>query len=86
VKFSEFGKATAVRRYDDLIGTFTRPGHVDEESQRNDLAIVKLVAEGNELVPPHAAMISASRDKRNSSLTNRDGSRSARREREMFPV
>jgi NitT/TauT family transport system substrate-binding protein len=54
-KFSELDKALATRMYDDLIGTFTKGGHVDEETQKNDLAIVKLVAEVNEIVPPQRA-------------------------------
>ena len=41
--------------YDDLISTFTKGGYVDEETQKNDLAIVKLVAEVNEVVPPQKA-------------------------------
>jgi NitT/TauT family transport system substrate-binding protein len=55
VKFSELDKTLATRMYDDLIGTFTKSGYVDEETQRNDLAIVKLVAEVNEVVPPQRA-------------------------------
>jgi NitT/TauT family transport system substrate-binding protein len=54
-KFSELDKTLATRMYDDLIGTFTKGGYVDEETQRNDLAIVKLVAEVNEVVPPQRA-------------------------------
>jgi len=54
-KFSELDKTLATRMYDDLIGTFTKGGYVDEETQRNDLAIVKLVAEVNEVVPPQKA-------------------------------
>jgi len=54
-KFSELDKALATRMYDDLIGTFTKGGYVDEETQKNDLAIVKLVAEVNEIVPPQRA-------------------------------
>ena len=37
--------------YDDLVGTFTKNGYVDEQSQRNDLAIVAQVADVNEVVP-----------------------------------
>ena len=36
-KFSELDKSLATRMYDDLIGTFTKGGYVDEETQRNDL-------------------------------------------------
>jgi ABC-type nitrate/sulfonate/bicarbonate transport system substrate-binding protein len=54
-KFSELERTLAARMYDDLIGTFTRSGYVDEETQRNDLAIVKLVAEVSEVVAPQRA-------------------------------
>jgi len=54
-KFCELDRALSTRMYDDLIGTFTKGGYVDEETQRNDLAIVKLVAEVNETVPPQRA-------------------------------
>jgi ABC-type nitrate/sulfonate/bicarbonate transport system substrate-binding protein len=55
VKFTELEKALATRMYDDLIKTFTAAGHVDEETQRNDLAIVKLIAEVEHVVPPQRA-------------------------------
>ena len=55
VKFTELDRALGTKMYDDLIGTFTRAGHVDEETQRNDLAIVKLVAEVDHVVPPQRA-------------------------------
>jgi NitT/TauT family transport system substrate-binding protein len=54
-KFSELEKSLATRMYDDLIGTFTKGGYVDEETQKNDLAIVKLVADVNDVVPPQRA-------------------------------
>ena len=50
-KFTELEKPLATRMYDDLVKTFTTGGYVDEETQRNDLAIVKLVAEVNDVVP-----------------------------------
>jgi hypothetical protein len=40
-----------MRLYDDLIGTFTRNGAVDEETQRNDLNIIRQVVNANENVP-----------------------------------
>jgi ABC-type nitrate/sulfonate/bicarbonate transport system substrate-binding protein len=55
IKFTELEKSLATRMYDDLIKTFTVAGHVDEETQRNDLAIVKLVAEVDQVVPPQRA-------------------------------
>jgi NitT/TauT family transport system substrate-binding protein len=54
-KFSELDKTLATRMYDDLINTFTKGGYVDEETQKNDLAIVKLVAEVSHVVPPQRA-------------------------------
>lgn len=50
-KFSELDRALSTRMYDDLLGTFTKNGYVDEQSQRNDLAIVAQVADVNEIVP-----------------------------------
>jgi len=43
MKFSGVGRGPASRVYDDLIGTFTKNGAVDEETQRNDLAIFRQV-------------------------------------------
>ena len=43
MKFSELDKELAARTYDGMIGTFTSNGVVDEETQRNDLDIVKEV-------------------------------------------
>ena len=54
-KFSELDKTLSTRMYDDLVGTFTKNGYVDEQSQRNDLAIVAQVADVNEVVPPKRA-------------------------------
>jgi NitT/TauT family transport system substrate-binding protein len=50
-KFSELDRALSTRMYDDLVGTFTKNGYVDEQSQKNDLAIVAQVADVNEIVP-----------------------------------
>jgi ABC-type nitrate/sulfonate/bicarbonate transport system substrate-binding protein len=54
-KFTELERSLATRMYDDLLGTFTKSGYVDDETQKNDLAIVKLVAEVNDVVPPQRA-------------------------------
>lgn len=51
VKFSELQKTLATRMYDDLIGSFTSNGIVDEETQRNDLVIVRQVAGVTQDVP-----------------------------------
>jgi NitT/TauT family transport system substrate-binding protein len=54
-KFSELDRALAIRMYDDLVGTFTKSGYVDEQTQKNDLAIVAQVAEVTTIVPPKRA-------------------------------
>ena len=51
VKFSSMDRSLATRMYDDLIGTFTRNGTVDEETQKNDLTIMRQIADVSELVP-----------------------------------
>jgi len=49
--FSGVSRQQANRVYDDLIPTFTRSGAVDEETQRNDLAIIRQVVNASETVP-----------------------------------
>jgi ABC-type nitrate/sulfonate/bicarbonate transport system substrate-binding protein len=51
VKFSGVSRQQSTRVYDDIIGTFTRNGAVDEETQRNDLQIIRQVVNTNETVP-----------------------------------
>jgi ABC-type nitrate/sulfonate/bicarbonate transport system substrate-binding protein len=51
LKFSGVSREQATRVYDDLIGTFTRNGFVDEETQKNDLNIIREVVNANETVP-----------------------------------
>lgn len=51
VRFTQQPRAIAGRMYDDLINTFTTNGTVDEETQRNDLAIVMQIADVKEPVP-----------------------------------
>lgn len=51
MKFSGIERNLAARIYDDLIGTFTRSGTVDEETQKNDLAIIQQVAATKDPVP-----------------------------------
>lgn len=51
VKFSGVSRQQATRVYDDLIGTFTQNGTVDEEAQRNDLDIIRQVVNAKEAVP-----------------------------------
>src|ERR1044071_1168127 len=43
IKFSELDRQLAARTYDGMIGTFTTNGVVDEETQKNDLDIVREV-------------------------------------------
>ena len=54
-KFSELDKTLSTRMYDDLVGTFTKAGYVDEQTQKNDLAIVAQVADVVEVIPPKRA-------------------------------
>lgn len=54
-KFTGMQKALAARMYDDLINTFTANGTVDEETQRNDLAIVAQVAGVSDAIAPARA-------------------------------
>ncbi len=51
VKFSSVERSLAGRIYDDLIGTFTRNGTVDDETQRNDLGIIRQVVGMKEALP-----------------------------------
>lgn len=55
IKFSGVSRQQASRVYDDLIGTFTQNGAVDEEAQRNDLNIIQQVVNANEAVPINKA-------------------------------
>jgi NitT/TauT family transport system substrate-binding protein len=51
MKFSELNRQLAARTYDDMIGTFTTNGVVDEETQKNDLDIVREVLKVSKEVP-----------------------------------
>ena len=51
VKFSGVSHQQSTRVYDDIIGTFTRSGAVDDETQRNDLNIIRQVTSTNESMP-----------------------------------
>jgi ABC-type nitrate/sulfonate/bicarbonate transport system substrate-binding protein len=51
IKFANVSRQQATRVYDDIIGTFTRNGVVDEETQRNDLTIIRQVINGAETMP-----------------------------------
>ena len=51
VKFSGADRAQSARVYDDTIASFTRNGVVDDETQRNDLLIIRQVAGVTDVVP-----------------------------------
>lgn len=51
IKFSELNRELAARTYDGMIGTFTTNGVVDEETQKNDLDIVREVLKVQKEVP-----------------------------------
>jgi ABC-type nitrate/sulfonate/bicarbonate transport system substrate-binding protein len=51
MKFSELDKELAARTYDGMIGTFTTNGVVDEETQKNDLDIVREVLNMTKEIP-----------------------------------
>jgi NitT/TauT family transport system substrate-binding protein len=55
VKFAGVSQQQATRVYDDLIGTFTRNGAVDEEAQKNDLDIIRQVVNASQPVPSNRA-------------------------------
>jgi ABC-type nitrate/sulfonate/bicarbonate transport system substrate-binding protein len=51
IKFSELNRDLAARTYDGMIGTFAANGVVDEETQKNDLDIVREVLNVTKEVP-----------------------------------
>jgi ABC-type nitrate/sulfonate/bicarbonate transport system substrate-binding protein len=51
VKFSGADRTQSARVYDDTIASFTRNGAVDDETQRNDLLIIRQVAGVADVVP-----------------------------------
>jgi ABC-type nitrate/sulfonate/bicarbonate transport system substrate-binding protein len=51
IKFANVSRQQANRVYEDIIPTFTRSGTVDDETQRNDLAIIRQVINGSETLP-----------------------------------
>jgi ABC-type nitrate/sulfonate/bicarbonate transport system substrate-binding protein len=55
VRFSELNRELAARTYDGMIGTFTTNGVVDEETQKNDLEIVREVLNATNEIPIHRA-------------------------------
>ena len=66
-KFAGVPRQQATRVYEDIISTFTRSGAVDDETQRNDLQIIRQVVNTSEAVPNAKAMILALRRRRTGS-------------------
>ena len=55
MKFAGLDKRLATRMYDDLIGTFTQNGTVDEETQRNDIEVIRQILKMPETIPTQKA-------------------------------
>jgi len=51
MKFAGLDKNLATRMYDDLVGTFTQNGIVDEETQRNDIEVIRQITKTTETIP-----------------------------------
>jgi ABC-type nitrate/sulfonate/bicarbonate transport system substrate-binding protein len=69
MKFAELDRALAARTYDGMIGTFTTNGVVDEETQKNDLDIVREVLNATREVPIERAYDFSFAKKADSELT-----------------
>lgn len=69
MKFSELNRELAARTYDGMIGTFTTNGAVDEETQKNDLEIVREVLKATKEVPIERAYDFSFAKKADSELT-----------------
>src|SRR5262250_3552715 len=69
MKFSELDKDLAARTYDGMIGTFTTNGVVDEETQKNDLDIVREVLNMTKEIPIQRAYDFSFTKKADSELT-----------------
>jgi len=69
IKFSELDRQLAARTYDGMIGTFTTNGVVDEETQKNDLDIVRDVLNMTKKVPIERAYDFSFAKKADSELT-----------------
>jgi ABC-type nitrate/sulfonate/bicarbonate transport system substrate-binding protein len=50
MKFVGLDKSLATRMYDDLVGSFTQNGTVDEETQRNDIEVIRQILKTNDTV------------------------------------
>jgi ABC-type nitrate/sulfonate/bicarbonate transport system substrate-binding protein len=51
MKFAGLDKYLATQMYDDLVGTFTQNGIVDEETQRNDIEVIRQITKTTEPIP-----------------------------------
>ena len=69
MKFSELDRQLAARTYDGMIGSFTSNGAVDEETQKNDLDIVREVLNIAKEVPIERAYDFSFARKADSELT-----------------
>jgi len=69
MRFSELSRDLATRTYDGMIGTFTSSGLVDEETQKNDLDIVRDVLKVTKEVPVERAYDFSFARKADSELT-----------------
>jgi ABC-type nitrate/sulfonate/bicarbonate transport system substrate-binding protein len=69
MKFSELNRDLAARTYDNMIGSFTTNGVVDEETQKNDLDIVREVLKAANEVPIERAYDFTFAKKADSELT-----------------
>ena len=69
MKFSELNRDLAARTYDGMIGSFTSNGVVDEETQKNDLDIVREVLNVTKEVPIERAYDFSFAKKADSELT-----------------
>src|SRR5215510_5782125 len=50
MKFAGLDKSLATQMYDELVGTFTQNGIVDEETQRNDIEIIRQITKTTETI------------------------------------
>jgi ABC-type nitrate/sulfonate/bicarbonate transport system substrate-binding protein len=55
MKFAGLDKNIATRMYDDLVGTFNQNGMVDEETQRNDIEVIRQILKTPETIPTQRA-------------------------------
>jgi NitT/TauT family transport system substrate-binding protein len=51
MKFAGLDKNLATQMYDELVGTFTQNGIVDEETQRNDIEVIRQITKTAETIP-----------------------------------